>query len=300
MTNGAASRGTGHSVVGLLHTGWRLLADTVVRCFKYRVTGLAAEAAFFAILSLPPLIFAGVGMLGYVASWINPAVLEEFRTELLELASRVLTPSAVESIIAPTINDVLAGGRAAVISIGFVISLWSGSRALNVFIDAIGIMYGQRGHRHFVRARLLSFLLYIVFLVAAMILIPLILAGPDLVDRVLPDRLGWLGSLYWPIVLIGSGFFLATLYDLSLPRRYRLRSGLPGAAVALLIWVVGSYVLRIALSRTAATPSIYGPLAAPIAVLLWLYVIAIAVLIGAALNSAIDRLRHPQGDVQQQ
>ncbi|HEY9293822.1 MAG TPA: YihY/virulence factor BrkB family protein [Microlunatus sp.] len=298
MTNGAASRSTGRSVAGVLRTGWRLIVDTVVRCFRYRVTGLAAEAAFFAILSLPPLIFAAVGTLGFVASWISPEAIEQFRNELLEVVSRVLTPEAVDSIIAPTINDVLGGGRADVISIGFLISLWSGSRALNVFIDAIGIMYGQRGHRHFVRARLLSFALYIVFLIAAMILIPLILAGPDLVDRVLPDQLDWLGGLYWPIVLIGSGFFLAALYYLSLPRRYRWRSGLPGAAISLLIWVIGSYVLRFALSQTAATPSIYGPLAAPIAVLLWLYVIALAVLIGAALNSAIDKLRHPDGDVE--
>ncbi|QDP96650.1 YihY/virulence factor BrkB family protein [Microlunatus elymi] len=273
-------------------TGWRVVVDTVVGCFRYRVTGLAAEAAFFALLSLPPLIFAAVGSLGFVASMIRPEAIQDFKDKLLELASRVLTPSAVETVIAPTINDVLAEGRAAVISIGFLISLWSGSRALNVFIDGIGIMYGQRGHRHFVRARLLSFLLYLVFLVVAMILVPLVLAGPGFVDRILPHPIAWLGALYWPIVLIGSGFFLATLYNLSLPRRYRLCSGLPGAAVALLIWIGGSWVLRVALSRTAATPSIFGPLAAPIALMLWLYVISLAVLIGAAFNSAIDKRRN--------
>lgn len=266
----------------------RVVAATVVACFRHRATGLAAEAAFFAILSLPPLIFAGVGMLGFIAAEIKPDVIESFRDQLLELARRVLTPQAVESVIAPTINDVLAGGRVDVISIGFVIALWSGSRSLNVFIDAIGVMYDHQGHRHVIRARLLSFLAYIIFLVAAVILIPLVLAGPSLVDRVLPNPLEWIGDLYWPIVLVGSAFFLASLYDLSLPRGYRLRSGLPGAGLALLIWVGGSYGLRRALSLGGKSTTIYGPLTAPIALLLWLYVISLAVLIGAAFNSAIN------------
>ena len=57
----------------------------------------------------------------------------------------------------------------------------------------------------------------------------------------------------------------------------------------LFCWIVGSYVLRWVLTVTAAeSRSIYGPLAAPIAVLLWLYLLAIAVLIGAAVNAAFD------------
>ena len=53
--------------------------------------------------------------------------------------------------------------------------------------------------------------------------------------------------------------------------------------------MAGSYVLRWVLTVTAAeSRSIYGPLAAPIAVLLWLYLLALAVLIGAAVNAAFD------------
>jgi len=66
--------------------------------------------------------------------------------------------------------------------------------------------------------------------------------------------------------------------------------------LSLLIWIAGSWVLRKALSLSTDSPSIYGPLAAPIALLLWLYVVSLAVLIGAAFNSAIDRIRHPQAE----
>ena len=184
----------------------------------------------------------------------------------------------------------LSGGRFEIISIGFVIALWSGSRALNVFVDTITIMYGFGGRRGIVRTRALSFGLYFVFLIAGAVLIPLVLAGPTFVDRVLPSRLDVLGTLYWPVVLLGSVCFLAGLYHLSIPVRSRWRADLPGAALTMLMWLGGSVLLRLVLSASAGSTSIYGPLAAPIAVLVWLYVLAIAILIGAAVNSAVDKV----------
>lgn len=274
---------------------WAVVAGTVLTAFRYRATGLAAEAAFFAILSLPPLVFAAAGAVGFVTARISPEVVQDVRTQILQLAAQVLTLNTVDTVIRPTIDDVLAGGRADVISIGFLIALWSGSRALNVFISTIGIMYGFPDHRHFLVTRALSFGFYVIFILFAVLLVPMVLAGPGFVDRTLPAGLHWLGGLYWPVVLAVSGFFLATLYDVSLPRRrFTVCSGLPGAGLALIIWVGGSWVLRFWLSRTTNSPSVYGPLTAPIALLLWLYVISLAILIGAAFNSALDRTRHPE------
>ena len=69
--------------------------------------------------------------------------------------------------------------------IGFLIALWSGSRALNVFVDTITIMYGLEGHRGIVRTRLLSFVLYLVALVVGAVVLPLMVAGPDAVRGLL-------------------------------------------------------------------------------------------------------------------
>ncbi len=89
--------------------------------------------------------------------------------------------------------------------------------------------------------------------------------------------------------------FLATLYHVSVPVRTNWAFNLPGAVFSLVAWIAGSFVLRWVLTVTAAeSRSIYGPLAAPIAVLLWLYLLAIAVLIGAAVNAAFDTV-FPQG-----
>ena len=105
----------------------------------------------------------------------------------------------------------------------------------------------------------------------------------------LPERRDFVMAFYWPAVLVLCICFLATLYHVSVPVRTNWSFNLPGATFALVCWVAGSALLRWVLTVTAAdSRSIYGPLAAPIAVLLWLYLLAIAVLIGAAVNAAFD------------
>jgi membrane protein len=270
-------------------TTWRLIVSTVGSSMRYRVTGLAAEAAFFTVLSVPPLIFALAGAIGYVTQSFSPDQVDEVRTAILDLAGRFLTDSAVTRVIQPTINDVLRGGRFDVISVGFVLSLWSGSRAMHVFVETITIMHGLGGHRGIVKTRALSFSLYLLAIVTGVVALPLIVAGPSLVHHWMPDRADFLVSFYWPTVLVVSICFLATLYHVSIPVRTSWRINLPGATFALGVWLLGSFLLREFLTVTAAdSRSIYGPLAAPIAVLLWLYILSMAVLVGAALNAAFD------------
>jgi hypothetical protein len=86
---------------------------------------------------------------------------------------------------------------------------------------------------------------------------------------------------------------LASLYHVSTPRRSAWVRELPGAALALVIWVLASFVLRLVIGASVGGTSIYGPLAASIVVLIWLYFLAIAVLIGAALNAAARELWPP-------
>ena len=268
---------------------WRLIVSTVASCMRYRVTGLAGEAAFFAVLSVPPLVFMLAGGVGIVSDRFTPAQIADVRAAIINLSQRALTDRAVDRIIIPTIDDVLNEPRFDVISLGFVLALWSGSRARNVFIDTITVMHGLGGHRGIVKTRALSFLLYILAMITGVVTVPLVVAGPTLVRRVLPNRSEFLMTFYWPTIIVICICFLATLYHVSVPVRTNWSFNLPGATFALGAWVAGSALLRWVLTVTAAdSRSIFGPLAAPIAVLLWLYLLALAVLIGAAVNAAFD------------
>jgi len=224
-----------------------------------------------------------------VSDQFSAAQVADVQQAVIDLSRRALTDSAVDRIIVKTIDDVQQGGRFDIVSVGFVLALWSGSRALNVFVDTITIMHGLGGHRGIVRTRALSFSLYVLGLVTGAVCLPLVVAGPGLVDRWLPQRLDFVVDLYWPTVIVLCICFLATLYHVSVPVRTAWSFNLPGATFTLIVWILGSWALRALLTATASNSmSIYGPLAAPIAVLLWLYLLSIAVLIGAAVNAAFD------------
>ncbi|MBT0769154.1 YihY/virulence factor BrkB family protein [Kineosporia sp. J2-2] len=274
---------------------WWLATETTRICLRYRVTGLAAEVGFFALLSLPPLVLGLVGSIGFVGDLMGTEAVADLRQRLRELTLTFLTADSVSSVILPTFDQVVGAGRADIVSIGFVLSLWSGSRVLNVYLDTVSIMYGLGGIRGIVRARVLSFSLYCLSLVVGIVVIPLVLIGPSWLSKVLRGAgfelladIGGSDWIYWPVVSFAAITGITALYHLSTPVRSRWYRDLPGAALALTIWVVASFVLRWTLNESVGGTSIYGPLAAPIVVLIWLYFLAIAVLIGAALNAAID------------
>jgi membrane protein len=276
---------------------WRLTVHTTKICLRYRVTGLAAEAGFFALLSLPPLVLGLVGAIGFIGQQMGNEVVADLRDQLRQLTLTFLTADSVSSVILPTFDQVVGGGRADIVSIGFLLSLWSGSRVLNVFVDTVSMMYGMGGHRGIVRTRALSFSLYVAGLFVGVVIIPLMLIGPNILAQLLNsqnlDVLALLSQiLYWPTVTVLALLALTTLYHVATPVRSPWRRDLPGAILALVIWVLASFVLRWVLGHSVGGTSIYGPLAAPIVVLIWLYFLAIAVLIGAALNAAIDE-RYP-------
>ncbi|AZS84333.1 YihY/virulence factor BrkB family protein [Streptomyces griseoviridis] len=271
-------------------TAWLLLKDTVNSCMEYRILGLAAEAAFFTLLSVPPLLLSLIGLLGYVDDWTGADTIQSLENNILQASRTVLSDKGVTEIAQPILHDVMKGGRPDVISIGFLFALWSGSRAVNVFIDTITVMYGLDGVRGLVKTRLLAFLLFVVGLLIGSVALPLMVAGPDAVVNVLPWSTTVVQILYWPVVLVLSVAFLTTLYHVSVPVRSPWIEDVPGALVALAMWVFGSFLLRIYLTSTVEGPTIYGSLAAPVAVLLWIGVSAFAVLVGAAVNAAIDRV----------
>ncbi len=264
----------------------RLVLETVRACLRYRVTGLASEAAFFMLLSLPPLVLGLFGGVGYVGRWLGPDTVTRVVDGIQRYAARFLTQQSISEVLVPTVQDVFSNGRYELVSIGFILSLWSGSRALNVFLDTISIMYGQSGVRGIVGTRALSFSLYLLGMFGGVLIFPLLLLGPSLIDSWLPEGSRAVGLLYWPVVILATVAGLTTLFHIATPMRAPWWRDVPGAVLALVIWALASFVVRASVDASLGGTSIYGPLSAPIVVLIWLYALAIAVLIGAGLNAA--------------
>ena len=269
-------------------TPWDLFLSVFTSGYRHRITGLAGELAFFALLSLPPLLFGLVGAIGFVVQTLDVTTIEAIRTGLLDGLRLVLTDDVITETIEPMLDSVLDRGRFDVLSIGFVIALWSGSRALAVLTDTIRIMYGLPAVLSYARARARSILLYVVALLVSTLMIPIALAGPDVINAVLPRR--WADTVttaYWPVTIALTSLGIATLYNVVVPLKHRWRSDLPGAALAVVIWLAGGALLRWWLGYSFGGTSLYGPLAAPIALLMVLYLLSLAVLIGAGFNAAL-------------
>ncbi|WP_295140811.1 MULTISPECIES: YihY/virulence factor BrkB family protein [unclassified Saccharopolyspora] len=270
---------------------WRLTKKTVAASSRHRLTGLAGEAAFFTLISLPPVLLGLVGTLGYLAGVLGGGTVAAVRNSLVHGASAVLSQQAIDQMMQPVLDEVLSTGRAGIISLGFVLALWSGSAALNVYIDTISVVYGLGGQRNLVRQRLMSVGLYTAALFGGIVLLPLLAVGPSVIAGWFPQAAVVVYALYWPLIVVGSIASLSTLYVLSVPLRTPWLEHVPGAALALLVWLGGSFGLRIYLDVTIEHSPVYGALAAPMGVLLWLYVTAFAVLLGATINAELDSVQ---------
>ncbi|WP_245928730.1 YihY/virulence factor BrkB family protein [Murinocardiopsis flavida] len=278
---------TRHRIPGAAAT---LIVRTTMSAYRTRVLGLAAESAFFALLSLPALLLGLVGTLGHLRSVLGARTVLDIRAWILDLAAKALTSNTVDTLVTPLVDDFIRGAQGGLLSVSFLVSLWSGSRAMSVFIEAITISYGLEDLRGFIWHRALAFVAYLGGLLFGLVVLPVVVAGPDLLERLLPMTAPYMHLSYWPIVGLLSLACIVVLYALSVPVHTPLWRHLPGALVAVLILMFGSVGLRVYLDASFGEVTVYGSLAAPIIILAWLYVMALAVLIGSSLNAEIDAM----------
>ncbi len=272
---------------------WRQLGSrTLAGAWDEDIFSESASSAFWQTLSLPPLLLGLFGALGYIGGWFGPDTVAAVEQWIISVTSGVFSRNAVEQIIAPTVNDILTTARGEIVSVGFVLSLWSGSSAMASFVDAITRAHDQYQQRNLVWQRVLSLLLYTVALVVGILVLPAAALGPRLLP-LLPDS--WepiaalvVGSLYFPIIGLMLVLALTTLYKIALPFKPPWYRGLPGAFLAAIVFLVGATGLRIYLNWLTGTGYTYGALAAPIAFLLATFFIALGIIGGAHLNAAVQ------------
>ncbi len=279
-------------------TLWRLTLRTGLDSVEDRIFGLAAEMAFFAMLSLPPLLLVVLGSAGFVLDGLDPGQLDQLEQTILDSLSTVLAPSTVQEVLATPIHQVLREGRSDVLSIGIVLTLWSASRAANVLLRTMAIAYDQTDLRPAWRRRIVALGVTLVGVAIAVVGLPLLVIGPRLTAQVI----GAMGldpglSRAWPVLLwIGVVVVvlvaLTWLYQIAPGWHTPWRRDLPGAVLALVLWVLSGVGLRIYTSTFAgfAQGDTFSGLAAPLVLLLWVYLTAIALLLGAELNAEIEKM----------
>ena len=271
------------------HHVWRLLKRTLSKSWDDSIFSESAQAGFWSVLSLPPLLLGLLGSLAYVAPLFGPDTMTTIQRQLISTSNSFFSKNIVGEIIEPTVRDIASGARGEVVSLGFVISLWAGSSAISAFVDSVVEAHGQTALRHPVRQRFFALGLYVVTLLGVVAAAPLLALGPRTIGAHIPESWGSvLGFGYYPMLILGLMLAVTVLYRVSLPEPLPTHRLVWGALLATAVFVVATAGLRVYLQYITRTGYTYGALATPIAFLLFAFFLGFAVMIGAELNAAIE------------
>jgi membrane protein len=266
-----------------------LVAGVRRRVKEHGVPLAAAGVAFYAFLALVPAMIAAVMVFGLVA---DPADLERIIADL----SGTLPDSARDLL--DTLLSGIVSAPSSSLSVGLAVALggalWSASSGTAAVVKSINTVFGLRETRPFVHLRALSGLLTIGAI--------LLLAVLGFVGTALPVVLGSIGLgdlgravisvTRWPLLLLLVAGSLAVLYRVA-PNRPAPPgwAASKGAAVAAVVWVAASGAFSFYVASFGTYNQTYGVLAGVIVLLLWFYLSALSVLLGAAIDAEFERRR---------
>lgn len=257
------------------------------RLKEHQVTDWAASLTYYGMLALFPALIAIVALIGLVA---DP---QETTDTLTEVAEALGPAGATETFRGPIESLTADRGRAGLgLFAGLLVSVFSASSYIGAFTRATSVIHETPDTRPFWRTRPLSLLVTAIMVVlAAAVALSLVLSGPLL--EAFGEAVGATGTVLtvwswvrWPIGLLIVVLMVSLVYvSTSTGRSRRPGLVLPGALLAVSVWVVASAGFAFFVSTFGSYDKTYGTLAGVIVFLVWLYVTNVAMLLGAELNA---------------
>jgi membrane protein len=254
------------------------MRQPLAKFFADRGPHLAAMIAYFALLSLVPLVFLALALLGLFDR-------ADETTYLVTELNKVL-PSASISQIVRVVNDI-QDNAATLGAIGGVFLLWTSLSLFSVLESAFNIVYGKP-NRSFLHGKGVAVVVMLGMLVTLFVGLVIGSIGfevlHDLAPGVVANR--WVAhGLSLAISTAAVFLFLVSLYYLLTNEKLSLRDVLPGAIIASILLQVSfqALPLYVALSQREEVLTLRA-LGAPVILLIWLYVMANAIVLGAEVN----------------
>lgn len=280
---------------GIFHMRWpwwrAVLLETYEAMSQGRLLAVAAGVVFYALLAIFPAITAFVSFYGLFA---NAGAVQD---HLAVLAN--FLPSGGLTIVQEQIERITSkpSGLSVGFAVGLLIALWSANAGVKAMMDALNVIVRQNERRSFGRLNLLSLsftvgaIAFVMLAVGAVVAFPLLMSAFGWKDFM--DTATWL--VRWPLLFALLAGTLMVFYRFGPSREVSPRWWLsPGALVAALLWLVGSASLSFYLSNFADYNAIYGSLGAAIGLMMWMWLSTIVVLLGAQLDTVIDRKLPPR------
>lgn len=283
---------------------WGLLRDVVDRSLADRVPGRAAETAFFVVLGIFPALLVAAGLLGVLDLLVGPDLASGVRQQVVDWLRTVLTDRATPAVT--SVANLFESRRGRLLTVSTVGALVTLSGAFAVLIGALNDAHRTTESRSWLHRRLLGLAAGTVTVCAVAVALAALVVGPLLGQGRDLAELAGLGAAFvvaWtvlriPVLAAGLVLWVATLYFVALNRAVRWRSGLPGAVLTTALWLLASLGLHLYVDAVAGANPVLGAFGGGVIVMMWVYLLSVALLLGGELNAALrDGDRHRQAPV---
>lgn len=251
-----------------------------------RVGLIAAGIAFYGLLALFPAITAVMAIGGL---FLEPSQI----TEPLQRVTEVLPQRAASIIIeqAQSVTGSDQGGLGLAAVLGIALAVYSASKGVAHLIEGLNVAYDEEETRGFLKLKATTLLLTALLVLVVLVAIASLLVLPPLLNMV---NLGivteWLVSIgRWIALLVFAVLSMAVIYRFGPDRQSpKLSWVLPGALLACVLWLIASAAFAIYSENFGSYQETFGTLAGAIVLLMWLWISAYVVLIGAELNGELE------------
>jgi membrane protein len=247
------------------------------------VTGLAAQIAYYFLLSLFPLLIFIVTLLPY---------LPVEQGDILGLV-RDFAPGETMSMIEGTLQDVMSNRNSGLLSVSIIATIWSASNGMNAIVKSLNRAYDVEETRSFIAARLMSILLTFAMILVFVVALLLPVFGKQ-IGLLLFSQFGfseqfltiWNG-IRWAISPIILFIIFVGLYYFAPSKRIKCLSAFPGAIFATLGWVLASLAFSYYVGSFGNYSATYGSIGGIIVLMIWFYLTGIIIMIGGEINALV-------------
>lgn len=262
-----------------------------------RVGGLAAEVAFFVILSVFPGLVAMAAALAFLGSVLGAEVAQAAQTRVVDFLQTVLTDESSETVDA--VRRLFVDRQTGLLTLGAGAAVWATARGFAAVIRALDVAYDVEETRGWARRQGLAVLLSLGSILAAAIMLAMLVVGPLLGAGTAVAGAVGLGEQFatawdWlrlPVVILVLVAWSTTVLHLAPNHASPWRHDLAGAAFTTAWWLAGSVGFRYALALASGGNQVFGALGGALVLLAWIYVLALGLLLGGELNAVLSARR---------
>jgi membrane protein len=259
---------------------WRKIAlGTWEKIFEDEIFGRCAQFAYYWFFSLFPLLILLTALLAYLPIKGD-----------LDALSKVL-PSEAFTLVQSTFYEITEHRRGGLLSFSILVVIWSSSSGMGVLIAALNKTSNSTKFRPWWRERLLAIILTLGLATLIIAALMLIFFG-DYISKIVVSTYGFGSTLtaiwqagQWLVVIAFVLIGVELLYYFAPYTKQRWALFTPGAIFALVFWLSISYGLRLYVSRVTDYSATYGALGGVMVLMIWLYLMGVAILVGGVINS---------------